>query len=277
MGQKYLIIGASAGVGKEITENLKAQGAEVLAATSKKTTDKNQVHIDLKTGEGLKEVFARVDRAFLLSPAGHADQYKVLSPLIQQAKASNLKKVVLMTAMGVDANSESPLRRAELDLEKSGLNYNIIRPNWFMQNLNTFWLQDIRDRGVIALPTGTAKASFIDTRDIAAVATKLLTTDNLNNRAFVLTGPEAIDHTQIAQGISEVTGKKVIYKDTDPADTKKYLMAAGLSEDYVNVMLMIFGFLKAGYNATVTNDVQQVLGRAPSSFQKYLQDYKKSW
>lgn len=277
MGQKYLVIGASAGVGQQIARLLEEQGAEVRTTTSKKAVGKNQVHLDLTTGEGLKEAFAGIDRAFFLSPMGYEDQYKILSPLIQQAKAQGLKKIVLMTAKGVDANPESPLRRAEIDLEKSGLNYNIIRPNWFMQNFNTLWAQDIRDKKVLALPVGNAKVSLIDSRDIAAVATKLLTTDELKNRAFVLTGSEALDHTQVVKGLSEVSGKNIVFKDADPEETKKSFRAAGLSEGYTEMMMMILNFLKLGYNADVTDDVQKILGRAPISFQKYLQDHKQSW
>jgi uncharacterized protein YbjT (DUF2867 family) len=82
----------------------------------------------------------------------------------------------------------APLRKAERHLEASGLAYNVIRPNWFMQNFNTFWLHGIQTAGQIFLPVGQAKGSFIDARDIAAVAAVLLTSDAFDNRDFDLTG-----------------------------------------------------------------------------------------
>lgn len=279
---KYLIVGASGTVGSEIVKLLNQQGQQVRATTGKKTAAKitggvEKVHVDLATGEGIKEAFDGVDRAFFLSPAGYADQYRVLSPLIQEAKRRKLQKVVLMSAFGANAVETAPLRRAEIELEKSGLAYNIIRPNWFLQNFNTFWIQGIKQQGKILLPAGAAKVSFIDTRDIAAVAVKLLTSDALNNRAFDITGPEAVDHATVAQAIARSTGKKVTYEDIEPEGLRKGLLAAGLPADYTDFLLLIFGFLKQGYNATVTKEVQAILGRAPAGLDQYVRDYKQAW
>jgi uncharacterized protein YbjT (DUF2867 family) len=274
---RILVVGASGNVGSEIVRLLKEQGHSVKTTTSKPSRSADQVHVDLLTGQGIHEAFEGVDRAFFLSPGGYADQYKTLSPLIQEAKRRGLEKVVLMTAMGADANEASPMRRAELELEKSGLAYNIIRPNWFMQNFNTFWVQGIHQQGKILLPAKKAKVSFIDTRDISAVAAKLLTTGQFDNRAFNLTGPTAIDHDEVAQWISKSTGKKIVYQEITPADLRKGLLGAGLREDYTDFLLLIFGYLAEGYNATTTDSVKSIIGRDPISFAQYAQDYKKSW
>jgi len=276
--EKILVVGASGNVGSEISKLLAQEGYSVRAASSKKPSQQKidnieQVQLNLLTGEGLKQAFAEVDRAFLISPAGFADQHVILSPLIQEAKRRGLKKVVLMTAMGADANEASPLRRAEVELEKSGLTYNIVRPNWFMQNFNTYWIQGIREQGKILVPGGDAKVSFIDTRDIAAVSVKLLTTDDKKNRAFTLTGPEALNHDEVAQALSSATGRNISYENIEPAVLKKGLLAAGLPEDYSDFLLLILGFLREGYNAKVTDDVSVILDRAPTGIQKYAQDY----
>lgn len=276
-----LVVGASGTVGSEIVRILKSQGVRVRTTTSKPVpagSPSEQVHINLATGEGIKDAFAGVDRSFFLSPPGYADQYALLSPLVQESKRQGLKKVVLMTAMGANAVETSPFRRVELELEKSGLNYNIIRPNWFLQNFNTFWIQAIREQKKILLPAGSAKVSFIDARDIAAVAAKLLLSDNeLSNQAFDLTGPEAVDHDQVAASLSEVTGQKIVYQEIKPEELKVGLLGAGLPADYTDFLLMILGFLKQGYNAGLTANVKMILGRDPIGLKKYAHDYKQNW
>lgn len=276
--ETVLIVGASGTVGSELVRLLKADGYQTRAITSQKTkVGPGQVYANLATGESLSAAFEGVDRAYLLSPPGYADQYKILSPLIQEAKRRGLKKVVLMTAMGANANEASPLRRAEVELEKSGLTYNIIRPNWFMQNFNTFWVQGIREQHVIALPAGTARTSFIDARDISAVAARLLVDDSLSGNAFDLTGPAAVTHAEAAAAISSATGLSVRYQDIEPKVLKDGLLSAGLPADYVDFMILIFGFLKEGYSAGITSSVKDILGREPHSLAQYVQDYKKSW
>ena len=272
-----LVVGGSGLVGGEVARLLSAEGYQVRTTTGKKATKPDTVQVDLMTGEGLREAFAGVDRAFILSPGGYADQYKTLSPLIRAAKQQGLKKVVLMTALGANAVETSPFRRAEIELETSGLAYNIVRPNWFMQNFSTFWVHGIKQQGKILLPAGRAQTSFIDTRDIAAVVARLLTTDELANRAIDLTGPEALTHDEVAREITAATGRQVTYEEIEPAVLRQGLLGAGLAEDYTDFLLTILGFLKEGYNAGVTSAVRDVLGREPRSFRMYAQKHRGDW
>lgn len=275
--ETVLVVGASGTVGSEVVSSLKAQGYLVKAATSKKASGEDSVHINLATGEGINAAFEGIDRAFFLSPPGYADQYKMLSPLIQEAKRRGLKKVVLMTAMGANAVETSPFRRAEIELEKSGLAYNIVRPNWFMQNFNTFWVEGIKQHGKILLPVGTAKTSFIDAKDISDVVTKLLITDEFNNQAFDITGPEALNHDEVAALLTEATGRKIVYSEISPEDLRKAFFVAGMPEDYSNFLLTILGFLKEGYSAGVTDEVKRILGREPRTMKNYAKEYRSSW
>lgn len=275
--ETILVIGSSGTVGRELVQLLRAQGHQVRLTTSKTPQDANSVKLNLATGEGLHQAFEGVNKAFFLSPPGYADHYKMLSPLIQEAKRRGLEKVVLMTAMGANLNESSPFRRAEIELEKSGLRYNIVRPNWFMQNFQTFWIQGILEKGKILLPAGNAKTSFIDAKDISAVVAKLLTSEEFENKAFDITGPTALDHDQVAHTIANVSARKVDYQEIAPADLKKGLLAAGLPEDYVDFMILIFGFLKEGYNSSVTSSVKEILGREPGSFSQYAESNKKAW
>ena len=274
-----LVVGASGTVGSELVKLIGQKGFRVRATTSKvvKSGQSDLFQINLATGEGVKAAFEGVDRAFLLSPPGYADQYATLSPLVQEAKRKGLKKVVLMTAMGADAVETSPFRRVELELEKSGISYNIIRPNWFLQNFNTFWIQGIREQGKILVPGGSAKVSFIDARDIAAVAAELLTNDKHSNKAFDLTGSESVDHATVAQALAKATGKPIQYQDISPETFRQALLSAGLPADYVSFLLMIFGFLREGYSARKTDHVKQITGKDPINLNQYAADFKQAW
>ncbi len=273
-----LVVGASGTVGSEIVQQLRAQGYTVRATTSKAVQNTNElVHLNMATGEGIKAAFENVDKAFLLSPPGFADQYAMLSPLVQEAKRRGLKKVVLMTAKGANADASSPFRRVEIELENSGLNYNIIRPNWFMQNFHTFWIHGIQTQKKILLPAGKAKTSFIDARDISAVAAKLLVSDEFNNQAFDLTGAQSVDHDYVAAEISKVTGQAIAYQEITSDEFGAGLLTAGLPKDYAAFLVLIMGFLREGYSADITDSVKKITGREPITVAQYAQNYKNSW
>ena len=279
----YLIVGASGSVGSLVAQKLAAQGVSVRALSSKSERagivegNIRWVHANLKSGEGVAEAFTGVDRAFIFAPPGYVPQDEILSPLIQAAVRNNLEKVVLLTALGANAVDTAPLRVAELELKASGLTYNIVRPNWFMQNFNTFWIQGINEHNKILLPTGKAKGSFIDVRDIADVVVRLISTDDLNNQAFDITGAESLDHDEVAERLSAVIGRKISYQEIPPEVLKQGLLAVGIPEEYADFLLLILSFFAQGYSAHTTNTVNKLLGREPITFERYLEDYKTSW
>ena len=279
----YLVVGASGTVGSSVVQGLVARGEQVRALTSRKDRAGQRegnvewVHADLASGEGVAQAFEGVQRAFLLAPPGYADQHAVLRPLIDEAQRRKLEKVVLMTALGANAVETAPLRRAEIALEQSGVPYAIVRPNWFMQNFHTFWLHGINTQGKILLPAGKAKTSFIDARDIADVVVRLLTGDDLVNQAFDITGPEALDHDEVAAILSRVTGKTVRYQEITPEQMNQALLGAGLPADYAAFLVMILGFLAQGYSAGVNDQVEKLIGRKPRRFEQYAQENRAAW
>jgi uncharacterized protein YbjT (DUF2867 family) len=273
-----LVIGANGTVGSELVRLLGAAGHKVLKATSRPVTDSDtEVHLNLVTRAGLDTALQGVSKVFMLSPPGHTNQDELLNPVVDAAKAHGVQKIVLMTAMGANADENAPMRKAELHLQASGLAYNIIRPNWFMQNFNTFWIQGILEQGKIFLPVAAAKGSFIDARDIAAVAARLLSTDDFNGRDFDLTGGVALDHDAVAAILSKATGQTITYQDIPEGDMRGALLQAGLPPAYAEFLLMILGYFKLGYSERTTDAVQTLLGRPPIALEQYAADYRGAW
>lgn len=273
-----LIVGATGNIGTEVIRLLKSQGFRVRGTTSQSIPKGNDlVQVNLATGEGVDAAMDGVDRAFFMSPPGYSDQYSILSPLIQEAKRRKLKKVVLMTSLGANSSDSTPFRRAELELENSGLSYNIVRPNWFYQNFNTFWIDGINSQGKILLPAGRAEVGFIDTRDVAAVIEKLLTTDQHSNQAFDITGPELVDHNAVADAISSASGKVITYQEIEPEILLSGLVSSGAPKDYAEFIIAIFAYLREGYNAVTNDNVKFILNREPIGVKKYASDYRSAW
>jgi uncharacterized protein YbjT (DUF2867 family) len=273
----FLIIGASGTVGAPLARQLQAAGHSVRRATSRAPQAADQVQLDLQTQAGTATALAGVDAAFVMAPPGHVRQDLLIKPFVDAARAAGVSKVVLMSAMGANAFETAPLRQAELHLEHSGLAWNVIRPNWFMQNFNTFWLHGIQTQGKILLPTGQAKGSFIDARDIAAVAEVLLKTSTFDNQAFDLTGAEALDHAQVAAILSRVTGRSIAYEEITPEALRPGLLQAGLPADYADFLLMILAAFKDGHAERTTDAVQRIAGRAPGTLEQYARDYRAAW
>lgn len=276
---KAFVYGVTGKVSSRVAQNLLGAGVEVLGGTRNPAgegilTGVKPVKVELEKGV---ENLEGVDLVFLLSPPGYADQSAILLPWIEASKKYGVKKIVLMTAMGVDqAPPEAPFRKVELALIQSGINYEIVRPNWFLDNFHTFWIGGILSAGKIFFPGGNAKASFIDSRDIGDVCAKCLLR-NETGKEHTITGPEAVDHSQVATVLTEVSGKTIEYADLSPEDFRAGLVTAGVDGTYADFLVYIGGNLKAGYSEPVTDGVEKILGRKPIDLRSYAQTYQASW
>ena len=76
-----------------------------------------------------------------------------------------------------------------------------------MENFSAgFLASSIREQNAIYLAAGDGKTSFISVEDIAALVVAALQ-QSLTGKEIDLTGPEALDHFQVAKIISEASGR----------------------------------------------------------------------
>jgi uncharacterized protein YbjT (DUF2867 family) len=177
----------------------------------------------------------------------------------------------------VEDNPRVPHYKVEKYLESSDIPYTFLRPSFFMQNLNTTHREEIQKRDEIYLPVGDGKTSFIDVRDIGAVGARVLSESGHENRFYELTGAEALDYYQVAEIFSETLGRKITYKNPNQFSFLWYTLRHGTPLPFALVMLMLYRSTRLGMAERVTGDAEQLLGRSPTSFQRYVQDYKDVW
>lgn len=78
-------------------------------------------------------------------------------------------------------------------MEESSFAFTHLRPNRFMQIFSTGpLLAGLRAARRIAVPAGEARISFVDARDVAAVAARTFLEGGHEKRAYDLTGPRAL-------------------------------------------------------------------------------------
>lgn len=274
MSGKILVIGATGTVGAPLVAELLRRGEQVKAASRSAATrfpgGAEAVRVDLADPGMLEPALAGVDRIYALAPAGSVDPLTPLQPVVEAAAARGIK-VVLQTAMGVDADDNIPFRRLELLLERSGAPYVILRPNWFADNFATYWGAGVRE-GEIRLPAGEGRTSFVDARDIAASAAGALTSSKHDGRAFVLTGPQAFSYAEAAELLSRALGRRIAYRAVDAKTFVAETAAAGVPRDYAEFLAAIFHPVAQGWAAPVTDAVETLSGKPPRSLQSSIDD-----
>lgn len=267
-----LVLGAGGNVGRPLVERLLAAGESVRAATrsGQAVAGAPGVVFDYAKPETWAAAFEGVDRAYVMLPAGQVQVLDLLLPVVE-ALAARRVKIVLQTAIGVDADDRIPYRQVELALQRSGTPFVILRPNWFADNFHTYWKAGVA-AGRIAVPAGEGRTSFIDVRDIAASAAEALRSNRFDGQAFNLTGPEALSYAEAAALLSEQLGRPIAYEPISDAVFIAELGAAGVPIEYASFLATIFQPVREGWTAAVSDAVERLSGQAPRSLRQYLQD-----
>jgi uncharacterized protein YbjT (DUF2867 family) len=279
-GRTVLTTGATGKTGRHVTALLRERGLDVRAASRHPDPhDSAAVAFDWARPESYDPALAGVDRVYLVQPSGVTDASSQVTAFLERASAAGVRGVVLLSALGVDAApDEVGFRKVERAVMASGLEWTILRPNWFMQNFSTtFWLATIAQRGEIPAPAGDAVVSFIDARDIAAVAATALAEPGHEGAEYALTGAEALSFGAVADAISDASGQRVRHVEVTDDDMREVIKVEGLPADYAEGVLALFQGIRAGWNAGVTDAVATVTGRAPLSFGEYAKDHAEAW
>lgn len=281
---EILVVGATGTVGKHVVRDLGTRDVRVRVATrypeavGSLPRNAAAVELDLERPETFDRAMKGVTRAFLMMPTGETQRYERTAALIKHLQASGARHVVNLTGFGTELLENSPIRRAELTLERSGMTYTHVRPTYFMQNFcRGELLTGIVERNEIAVAAGEARFSFVDARDIAALAAEALVSPGHENRAYGITGGAAISYAEAAATIAKVTGRALRYRSLEEAEAKATWIASGLSDDAIEQRLGFLAMARKGFFSATTQHVDHVLKRPPVSFEQFAIDHRSVW
>lgn len=278
MTNTILVTGASGNVGREVVRELVARGAAVRAAVFDNgdgllDSAAEVVRFDFRDPATFPAAFASVDRLFLMRPPAISNVRRDMKPAIDYAAAQGVRHIVFLSLLGAERNGLVPHAKVEKLLIKGDAPWTMLRCGFFMQNLDTTHRADLVEHNDLFIPAGRGRTSFIDVRDIGAVAARVLTEAGHENRAYALTGSEALTYGEVARIMTEELGQPITYSDPSPLAFVRRMRRRGHPRGYVNVMAGIYLTTRLGMAGAVTGDVARLLGRPPITLRQYVRDY----
>jgi uncharacterized protein YbjT (DUF2867 family) len=277
-----LITGSSGNVGQEVLRQIAKTGRPIRAAfqsVSKASSAPPGVEtaiMDYSQPETVRAACRGVDKVFLVGPVT-SNLPELERKATDEIKRSGVRQIVKLSAMGGGA-ATFPRQHEESEnyVKSSGIAYTFLRPNGFMQNLVNYNGASIRAQNAFYGSQGDGQVSHIDLRDIGAVAVKVPIEDAHAGKVYTLTGPEALSNSRMAEILSANLGREIKYVDLPPAQMKQALVAAGSPEWNVDALLDLSDLYRSGGASAVSGDVEQILGRKPTTFDQFSRDYSSS-
>ncbi len=279
-----LITGAPGNVGTEVVRILEEQQAryrvgayDVALARDMLGPAAPCVAFDFLDPATYAAAFAGVEKLFLVRPPALADVPRQIAPAVEAALRAGVKHVVFLSIQGVERNRFVPHHKIEQLLRESGVASTFLRAGFFMQNLSTTHREEIRQQGRIAVPVGQARTSFIDVRDIAAVAALVLTQPGHENRSYTLTGGQALDYHTVAETLSTALQRPIAYTNPGLLRFVRDQLGQGRAFGQALVMAGLYTITRWGNASTVSPDVTRLLGRPPLTLAQFAHDHRDVW
>ncbi len=260
--QPILIIGKSAKTGLRVEQRLQALGYATrgVSRSTSPAFDWEDQTTWRAAMEGTESAYVTFYPDLAIPTAE-----QTIRDFVAVAKEVGLRHVVLLSGRGEDG-----AKRAEEVLANSGLEWNVVRANWFMQNFSEGFMIEGILNGELMLPAGDIVEPFVDFDDIADVAVAALTRPELRNRLFEVSGPRALTFAQCAAEISEAVGYPVKFTRISIEEFLQALREEGQPEELLWLMNELFTVVFDGRNSKPASGVEEALGRPATDFSEYL-------
>jgi uncharacterized protein YbjT (DUF2867 family)/predicted SnoaL-like aldol condensation-catalyzing enzyme len=269
-----LVTGASGTVGGAVAAELRKTGKPFKAMVRSAGELPDAVVADFADRESMKRALAGIDTVFLVcSPIPALVELE--SNAIDACRDAGVKHIVLNSALGAaDYTKSFPLwhRKVEETLQASGLAWTILRPNSFMQNITAYLAPSIRSQGAFYAACGNAKYSFIDVRDVGAVAAKILANPEAHTaKTYELNGPEALTYAELGARIPAQ------YVDIPEEAQRSAMLGMGMPEWQVTALLDLQQYYVNGQGGELDDVLEALLGRPPRTLNQFLAESKASF
>lgn len=282
---RLLVTGASGQLGRRVVELLLEAEVPNLVAASRdpaKLADLAAHGVETRRADfddpaSLAEAFAGVDRLLLIStdslgePGHRIGQHR---RAIAAAEAAKVKHVVYTSAPGARPQVGGGVIDDHFWTEQAlaaspSLGWTILRHNLYAELLLMGAAQAVASGALYSATAGAGRA-YVSREDCArADAAALIKGEG--RQILDVSGPAAVTQDEIAALLAELSGKPVTHHALSPDALRQGFLAAGLPPFMVEVLVDFDVSASEGQHAIVTDVVQTLTGRAPTSVRAFLE------
>ena len=283
----YAVVGATGNTGRAVVKELKGLGEAPVCIVRNADKAKEVLGADTKTAiaelddrAGLQKALAGVKRVFIVT--GHNPKSDVQQiNVIEAAKAAGAEYIVKVsggrdvTGPNVESVNGQAHYKIEEHLKKSGLQWCILSPSLFMQNVMG-QAANIKDQGKIIQPwPKDLKVALIDVRDTGALGARVLRDPAKHNGKLYAFSGVSTTFGDFAKAIGDTIGKPLTYVEVTLDQAEAGMKSRNMPDWLVAHLVSIArAGGKGAFSHENTQPIRDIVGREPITTKQFAQDFK---
>jgi NAD(P)H dehydrogenase (quinone) len=281
-----LVTGANGHFGKAAVEFLLKKGIAAgkiaaLVRDEAKGAELKSKGVNVRIGDynnyaSLVQAFKGVDKLLLVSGTDLVNRSKQQENAVKAATEAGVKHIVYTSFERKNETDTSPIAvlaaahlQTEAAIKNSGISYTILRNNYYMDYISMILGEKVLETGVF-YPAGEGKIAFALRNEMAEAAANILASDGHQNKEYRISHSEQVSFSDIAKTLSDLSGKTITYISPDVTTYVDTLIKAGTPKEYAGIFGGFGEAMKQGELAPSKSDLENLLGRKPTSVREYL-------
>ncbi|ACU61698.1 NmrA family protein [Chitinophaga pinensis DSM 2588] len=282
-----LVTGATGNLGKATINALLNRGIApnditALVRDETKSTELTSKGVQIKLGdyedfESLKSALQGVDKLLLVSSSSDiSKRFEQHKNVINAARETGVGHITY-TSFDMK-NLQQSIMGKEVQyhaytadyLKQIAIPYTLMNNTMYADMIPFLSGKDILNNG-ISIPAGDGKTPFLPITEMAEANAVVLTTPGHENKEYIIAAETAFSFAEIANLLSDITGKTIPYYQPEVSSYIATLIQIGASEDDAAYLARFCVAIANGEFDTNKSDVKQLLGRSPISLKDFLQ------
>lgn len=278
------VTGASGKTGRALISALAARGVEVRALVRREVQADEMLTLgacdarvaDLEDGDALTKGLTGCRAVVHICPNMHPDEEAIGGRVFEAARRARVERVVLHSVLHpqVEAMPHHWRKlRVEERLFASGLEFTILQPTAYLQNLGVHRESVVRG-GVLPLPYSTSTAlAMVDLRDVAEATARVVVEPGHEHATYELCGTPPSTPAELAATFARVLGRPVRAVAVAREEWARSATESGVDVGAVADLLAMFRCYEEQGLAGGLRVLEMLLGRPARS----LEDWARAW
>lgn len=229
------------------------------------------VEFGYRDDELTARALAGVRVLFMVSAAESADRLEQHRAFVDAAARAGVEHVVYTSFIGAAPDAVFTLARdhfaTEQHLRESGMAWTFLRDNFYAD----FMPMLVGEDGVIRGPAGDGRAAIVARIDVARVAAAVLQAPSAHaGRSYDITGPEALDFSEVASIVGAHEGRPVTFHDETVEEAYESRRVWAAPDWQVDAWVSTYTSIGSGAMAAVSRDVETITGTPPLTLEELL-------